>query len=59
MVAYGILFDKKSYFRRSYMNWINIFISIIELLNYLPSTGDGTTLDHLLCLRVLRVFVFV
>ena len=58
MFAFGIFREKTGYFR-NVMNWIYVFVFVLEILSIIPGLSESANLEDLLSFRILRIFVFL
>ncbi len=56
--AFGVFKEKTGYLRNA-INWIYIFVIIIEILAIIPGLIENANLQSLLSFRILRIFVFI
>lgn len=55
LVAYGVCKSEHSYFLRSYLNWLNVVIIIIEIISFTP-LGENyifLKIEKIIVLRIL------
>jgi hypothetical protein len=58
LFAFGIFREKIGYFR-NVMNWIYVFVFVLEILSIIPGLSESANLEYLLSFRILRIFVFL
>ncbi len=56
--AFGVFREKTGYLR-NFINWIYVFVTVIEILSIIPGLIENFHLQSLLSFRILRIFVFI
>lgn len=58
LVAFGIWQNEHSYFRKSYLNWLNVVIIIIEIISF-TALGSNYIFIKIEKIKVIRATFFV